>query len=154
MFIRHEVILDARGLDRHSKRIQQSSKALDGYVVKTVLPASQRRTDQTINAEPGPHRRPTEWESEKQRRWWFAVGVHQWHGRTGKVRQWKVRTQTGEGSGQIVAANPAAHAKYVYGPYQQRMHKPTWMNVETYRSVESNHLIRDVIRGWVQVNGA
>lgn len=154
MFVRHEVILDTRGLDRHSKRIQQSSKALDSYVVKMVVPASQKRTNDTINAEPGPHKRPTEWQSEKQRRWWFAVGVHQWHGRTGAVRKWKVGVKAERGSGTISATNPAGHAKYVYGPYQQKMHKPTWMNVETYRSAESNHLIRDVIRGWVQVNGA
>lgn len=33
----------------------------------------------------GAHQRPTAWQSDKQRGYWYAVGIHQWSGRTGRA---------------------------------------------------------------------
>ena len=155
MYVEYDLQIDTRAITARQKRVGSAKSALDRHVVRVVIPASQKRTDKGINADPSPHKhRNDEWESEKQRRWWFAVGVHQWHGRTGAVRKWRIVGVIGQGGGIISANNPAAHAKYVFGPYQQKMHRPTWMNIDTYRRHEGQQLAIDVVRGWVKVNEA
>lgn len=155
MFIEYDLRMDTRAIEARRKRVAGSKAALDKYVTRVVIPASQKRTDKGINADPGPHRhRDNEWDSEKQRRWWFAVGVHRWHERTGAVRKWRIAGVVGQGAGIIAAHNRAVHAKYVFGPYQSRIHVRTWMHIDTYRRIEGQQLAIDVIRGWIKVNEA
>lgn len=149
MFIVPEIVLDTRALTRRLARVRDAARALDAQVQRVVLPASQQRTDKTINADPGAHvHRRDEWTSEKQRRWWFAVGVHRWQGRTGAARRWRIELTRGASGGTIQATNPARHARFVFGPYQQKMHRATWMPVDTYKRAESQALAQDVRRAW------
>lgn len=75
----------------------------------------------------GAHKRPTDWQSDKQRRWWFAVGIHQWSGRTGRQEaSWRTDTRTSEAGGimRYWSTNPAS--VFIQGYQQQQMHFGTW----------------------------
>lgn len=92
------------------------------------------------------HQRPTLWQSPKQRRWWFAVGVHQWQGRTGALeRGWKRTIAIDDSGGLFSVYNTQPYKTFVQGIWQQRMHRGTWANedqtVQKYRIIAQGRLI-------------
>lgn len=79
----------------------------------------------------GAHKRPTKWQSAKQRRWWFAVGRKSWSGRTGRQQQsWRTDTRMSSDNGimRYWSTNPAS--VYIQGFRQQVMHFGTWKREE------------------------
>lgn len=92
------------------------------------------------------HQRPTLWQSPKQRRWWFAVGIHQWQDRTGALeRGWKRTIDIDDAGGLFSVYNTQPYKIFVQGIYQQRMHRGTWANedqtVQKYRIIAQGRLI-------------
>lgn len=154
MFAKPQITLNLTPFQQQQRTIIEASTKLNIYVHQVVQPASQRRADATINAAPGPHKRPTNWQSEKQRRWWFAVGVKAWHGRTGRVRAWKIVGRYFKDGGELTAENDVPYARFVFGPDQQRMHFGTWTHRDTFIAQESALVIADIQAGWKLVSGA
>lgn len=75
----------------------------------------------------GAHQRPTDWQTAKQRAWWFAVGINQWKGRTGTLAKgWKTDLKVTQAGGIFRAWNTAPYATYVQGKNVQRMHRKVW----------------------------
>ena len=148
MFTRPEVIIPTQVLIDQQKRIAGAPARFQAEVERSLVPASQARTDATINTPRGAHKRPTDWQSQRQRRWWFAVGVHRWQGRTGTTNKWKIIAVRITDGGEIRATNSAPGAKYVFGHAQQRMHYGTWMHRDTYENAESAALTRDTYSAW------
>lgn len=154
MGVRVEVVLDIQALQIQQATIQAAPQAMSDYIQQMILPLSQQRTDATINTALGPHRRPTDWQTPKQRAWWFVVGITQWFGRK-QLQDWKVRNDVeSEGKGQIVSVNPMPGAGFIFKPaLQQRMHMGVWLDSETYAQTESSVLLQDFDTGWKAVNG-
>lgn len=153
MGARLEVVLDIQALAIQQATLQAAPAAMDQYVLQTVVPLSQERTDQTINTALGAHRRPTDFQTPKQRGWWFLIGVNQWQGRKQK-QDWSVGTESeSEGAGRIVAVNPMPGAPFIFGAQQQRMHVGVWLDQETYAQAERVALLQDFDTGWRAVNG-
>lgn len=151
MFARMVVDTPDETFIRVNKRLNEAPRRFEAGIERALIPASQQRTDTTINTPRGRHKRPTDWQSEKQRRWWFAVGVKRWSGRTGTTNKWRVVHVARQGGGEIRAVNAAPGAPYVFGPRQQRMHVGTWLNRETYASAERRELRTGVLTLWQQV---
>lgn len=132
-------------------RLLQVVPRLQTRIASDVLPRSQARTDATINRPLGAHRRPTDFETPKQRRWWFAVGVTLWHGRKDK-QDWVVQHEVTAAGGRIVVVNPMPGAKYVFvPPFQQRMHVSTWLDSDTYAQQEGAAASQDIQALWTDV---
>jgi hypothetical protein len=123
------------------------------YVEAVVKPLSQARTDTTINVALAPHSRPTDWQTPKQRAWWFAVGINLWKGRKPK-QDWTIKAVVLPNGGAITASNDMRGSPFVFKPgLQQRMHRGVWMDTETYRRRELVPLRRDMRQGWRDVTG-
>lgn len=144
---------DTSALDAQLNRFLNIQDRFQSQLLRTVLPASQERTDATINVEPGAHQRPTLWESPRQQHWWFAVGRFLWNGRTGAVRTWTIlaRLLSG-GAGEVVAQNLTDYWQFVFGPQQQMMHMGTWLSLDSYLSVEQPQLISNIQDAWTGAN--
>lgn len=98
-------------------------------VKRDIRPYISQRVDQTLRIEPGKPKYPIRWQSEKQRKAYFATDGFG-HGipykRSHKTaRGWSVRGDYKNGFGGITIANTAPHAKYVFGPRQQLFHSDT-----------------------------
>jgi len=116
-------------LARQSALVASTEQRLTVLVQRRILPVVQRDVDRTLNADAPKPSYPIPWQSEKQRKAYFATkgfgrGIPS--KRTGKVRAWKARFVKRGGSYVIEAVNPVSYARYVYGPQQQRMHAGRW----------------------------
>lgn len=138
-------------LTPQQQRLQTALPRLQAAIAAEIVPEAQARTVTTINKEPGAHIRPTAWQSEKQRRWWFAVGIKTWHGRTGAVRAWRIVHRANANGGEIRAENNVPYARYVFQPpFQQKMHVRTWMNSTVWAQQEGEVLAKAVGAVWAQ----
>lgn len=148
--IRATVRLPTAVFEAQQLRIKGSVQRFQSFIQINVLPRSQARTDTTINQPLAAHKRPTDWQTPKQRRWWFKVGVHLWQGRKAK-QDWLVQHEVEGSGGQIVAVNPMPGAKYVFmPPTQQRMHMGVWMTTTDYAQAENAALVDDVRTAWME----
>lgn len=151
MFNRPEVTTSMTGIDEQVRTLAQATTLMQEYVDLVMLPRSQKRTDASINTALGAHRRPTDWQTPKQRRWWWAVGVFLWHGRK-KLQDWRVQHRRQNNGGGINAINEMPGARYVFTPpFQQRMHVGVWLASPTYAKNEAELLSDDLQRGWRQI---
>lgn len=128
------VAFDTQVLNDIQAYAQQLPDLVDEGVRRDIRPFVSQRVDQTLRREPPPPKHPLRWQSEKQRRAFFATDGFG-HGTTGYkrrhklVKRWQVRADYRQGFGGIRVTNPAPHAQYVFGPVQQLFHKDTgWAN--------------------------
>lgn len=105
------------------------------------------RTDFLAEIAPslGAHKRPTDFQSPRQKGWWFKIGVHLWHGRTGALEKgWRADLKTSEAGGIFSVYNVEPSKVFVQGFRQQRMHFGTWRNEQTvivkYRIIAQTRL--------------
>ncbi len=97
----------------------------------------------------GAHKRPTDWQVPKQRRFWFwalKMGVITWAGRTGALsKAWKAIIKIDDNGGLFSISNNRPEKAYVQGVFQQRMHVGVWVNEEViipkYRVIAQGKLI-------------
>lgn len=129
MLSRPEVTSNSKALFDQNSRIARSP---------SLLPIAYERSVRGLRAEfvkelatpRGAHQRPTEWQSDKQRRWWFAVGVKTWHGRTGATgKGWRTDLKTTQQGGLFRYWNVVPTWIFVQGHRVQRMHKNVWNQV-------------------------
>lgn len=154
VFIKPEIVVPTVVFDNQRKTIKDAPRKFALYADAVIKPLAQGRADTTINVALAPHRRPTDFQTPKQRAWWFAVGVHRWSGRKPK-QDWRVVVIVRSADGEFVASNPMPGAPFVFKPgLQQRMHIGTWLDTETYAKRERAGLIRDVRQGWRDVTRA
>jgi hypothetical protein len=108
---------------------QSLPELVDEGVRRDLRPFVSQMVDKTLRVEPGKPKYPLRWQSEKQRRAYFATnGFGQGipYKRTHKTaRGWSVRADYKSGFGGITITNSAPHAKYVFGPPQQLFHSDT-----------------------------
>lgn len=75
----------------------------------------------------GAHIRPTAFQTPKQRRWWFAVGIHQWQARSGALeKSWKTDLKVSAIGGLFRIYSTSPSERFVQGEQAQRMHKSVW----------------------------
>lgn len=152
MFVRPEVVPPTVVLAQRQKQLLDAPRRFALYADAVIKPLAQGRADVTINVALGAHKRPTDWQTPRQRAWWFVEGRLRWKGRKPK-QGWKITVSAHSDGGEVVASNAMPGAKYVFNPrYQQRFHKGIWLDTETYRQRELVPLRRDVLEGWGTVN--
>lgn len=107
--------------------------AMGQYVANVVQPAVERAVMEQVAPYPGPVRYPIEWQSERQRRAFFATdgfGSGIPYQRTGRLYAgWRTDLDRRQLTGYLTIRNTAPYAGYVYGSLvvtatyvQQRMH--------------------------------
>jgi hypothetical protein len=75
----------------------------------------------------GAHRHKKGEMTPKQQRWWWAVGVKTWKGRTNKLQKgWRTDVKTTQAGGVFRYWNVVPYKLYVQGFKQQKMHAGTW----------------------------
>lgn len=126
MFSRPEIIVPTAALELQNDRLVQSPALLN-----TAFDRAIRRLRSAFVKEAGTpkgaHKRPTDWQTAKQRAWWFAVGVNQWKGRTGTLQKgWRTDLKVTTAGGVFRAWNVVPYKPYVQGDKVQRMHKNVW----------------------------
>lgn len=101
----------------------------------------------------GVHRRPTAFQSVKQRAWWFAVGVHQWQGRSGgQERGWRTDTRTSEAGGLMRYWNVNPSSVFIQGFRQQQMHFGTWKREDDAVAEFQPQAIERIQQSWLTVS--
>lgn len=125
-FVKPEVTVPTALLDANADAARQSPRLMQTAFERDVR--FLRPLFLKIIAPPlGAHKRPTEWESPKQQRWWFGVGRKAWRGRTGRQQQgWRTDTKTTREGGIFRYWNVNPASIYIQGFRQQRMHFGTW----------------------------
>lgn len=130
-YIRTQVEVDFTPL----KQIEQRGRAMPALLQTAVRrEIGGLRSDFLAEIAPplGAHKRPTDFETPKQRGWWFKVGIHLWHGRTGALEKgWRADLKTTNEGGIFSVFNVAPSKVFVQGFRQQRMHIGTWQNEKT-----------------------
>jgi hypothetical protein len=96
---------------------------------RSIFPRATRLVKRKLGQAPGPVKHPIEWTSEKQRRAFFATDGFG-HGipyqRSGNLeRMWEVVILTSRTGFTLSVRNPNPAAPFVYGIWQQQMHKNT-----------------------------
>ena len=114
-------------LDNLEQAHRHVSDAVQGYTKQELQPLVNQRVDATLRREPPVFRGKRTWNSEKQRRAYFATDGFG-HGipyrRTGQYPEgWRVLGIFAPDSSAIVLFHPWTKAKYVVGFRQQEMHK-------------------------------
>lgn len=126
MFSRPEIIVPTEILNLQNDRLVQSP-ALLNTAFERATRNLRRQFTKEAGTPKGAHKRPTDWQSEKQSRWWWAVGVFLWHGRTGTLeKSWHTDLKTEQNGGLFRVWSSAPHEMFVQGAQVQRMHASVW----------------------------
>ena len=126
-------------------------RSIRGDVEARVLPLLQK--------EPGKPSYPIAWQTERQRRAYFATngfGAGIPYRRTHALAQgWRLVWKVTDGGGVIRVENPANVTRYVYGPNQQRFHALTgWMSLADIDDIVLDESVRAqdmLIVGWYSI---
>lgn len=126
MFSRPEIIVPTAVLDLQHDRLVQSPKLLTTAFERAIRNL-RRSFVKEAGTPKGAHKRPTDWQTPKQRAWWFAVGINQWKGRTGTLeKSWKTDLKVTAAGGVFRGYSTAPYSVFVQGKQVQRMHKNVW----------------------------
>jgi hypothetical protein len=126
VYSKPEVTVPTALLDANAQTARRSPRLMETAFRRDVVFI--RRELLKRLAPKGAHKRPTKWQSDKQRAWWFAVGVKSWRGRTGaQEKGWRTDTKTTQAGGVLRFWNVNPAHVYVQGFRQQRMHFGTWV---------------------------
>ena len=150
-FSRLQITTNTSQIEAQNRRILASSRLLNAEIQRTVVPNVQSRLKNTLNKPAPPHRRPTLWQSAKQMRWWFAVGIKFWHGRTGRVLAWIVKAIYRRDGGDMSLANPVPYSRFVFQPpFKQRMHA-VWQDSTQYSQTEARRVSLLIADAWHRI---
>lgn len=123
------VEVDTAILDALVEAAREAPRTVRVVVTRQILPALERRLLPRLRETPGPPRYPLAWQTERQRRAYFATdgfGAGIPYRRTGSLAgAWAVEARIGDQEGVIEVTNTSEIAQYVYGPSQQRFHAQT-----------------------------
>lgn len=127
MYASPEVAVPTALLQANAEAARQSPKLME-TAFKRDMRFLRAEFLKRISTPRGAHKRPTKFQSAKQRGWWFAVGVKTWSGRTGRLQKgWRTDTKTTQAGGLFRYWNVHPYALYVQGFKQQKMHEGTWV---------------------------
>lgn len=115
------------------KRVQQFARDYPDLarqsVFTNIVPFVDRRVEIQLRRNvPGPAKKPIQWTSEKQRRWFFWTFSDEDlpYRRTGKLpAAWEVLTRVTENGLTISIVNDNPAAPFVYGRWKQQFHTNT-----------------------------
>lgn len=130
--IRPEVVVDTKVLELQHDRLVQSPKLLNTAFERAIRNLRQDFVREASTPK-GAHEQPTDFETPKQRRYFFWAiknKVIQWLGR-GKganplEKSWKTDLKTTNEGGIFRAWSTAPHEVFVQGEHVQRMHRNVW----------------------------
>lgn len=126
MFSKPEIIVPTEVFNLQHDRLVKSPALLNTAFERAVRNL-RRQFVKEAGTPKRAHQRPTDWQTARQRRWWFAVGVHGWRGRTGTLeKSWKTDLKVSAAGGLFRAWSTAPYAVFVQGKQVQRMHKNVW----------------------------
>lgn len=142
-------VFDAvRNTSKSSALMRRTFDRFTRGLAQTVLKQAQRY--------PGKVKRPLEWQSQKQRRAFFATnGFGRGFGarRTGRLRSgWQVKLRYDTNEGLLKLTNDAPYAWYVQGSAQQNFHRNTgWTRVDRLIDSAQKQFVEQVIDAWIEV---
>jgi hypothetical protein len=131
------------GLKQFARDFPQQSTAIVGEIFdRRVAPYAKK----ILTAVPPEHQHQKGEMTAKQNRWWWAVGIKNWKGRTGKLlRSYGVGVFVFEDEVSLSLKNKARHFKYTKGKRKQRMHivwRPISEDLATIKA-ETDFALRD-----------
>jgi hypothetical protein len=127
MFVKAEITVPTALLEANADAARRSPRLME-TAFKRDQTFLQREFLKIIAPPRGAHKRPTKWQSAKQRAWWFAVGRKTWRGRTGAQQKgWRTDVKTTSAGGVLRYWNINPSSTYIQGARQQRMHVGTWV---------------------------
>lgn len=134
----------------------RKSSALMRRVFEQYTRAQAQRLLKQAQRYPGKVKYPIQWQSQKQRRAFFATnGFGRGIGkrRTGRLRAgWQVKLRYGSNEGFLTLKNDVQYAWYVSGSAQQNFHRNTgWARVDKLVDAAQKEFADQVIEAWVQV---
>jgi hypothetical protein len=152
VFAKPEITVPTALLERNAEAARQSPKLMHVAFERAV-----RRLRTQIVAELatplGAHKRPTRWQSAKQRRWWFGVGRKTWSGRTGNLSKgWKTQLTLTPQGGLFTVFNKVPYKRFVQGNQAQRMHFGTWRQEDAVIAKFQEQAAIVVHETWVTVS--
>lgn len=126
MTSRPEITSSSKMLFEQNRRIAASPSLLPVAYERSVR-GLRRDFVKELATPLGAHKRPTDFETPKQRRWWFAVGVKLWRGRTGTTgKGWRTDIKTTTRGGLFRYWNVVPTWIFIQGARVQRMHRNVW----------------------------
>lgn len=130
MLSRPEITTTSKSLFEQNQRIAASPQLLNTAYARSVR-GLRRDFVKELATPLGAHKRPTDWQTDKQRRWWWAVGVKLWHGRTGRLgKGWRTDIKTTRSVGVFRYWNVVPSWIFVQGERMQQMHRYAWRNIQ------------------------
>jgi hypothetical protein len=130
------------GLTQFARDFPQEATAIVGEIFdRRVAPYAMK----ILTAVPPEHQHQKDEMTPKQNRWWWAVGIKIWKGRTGKLlRSYETGVFIFEDEVSLSLKNKAKHFKYTKGKRKQRMHI-VWRPISEDLAIikdETDHALR------------
>jgi hypothetical protein len=130
-----DAAISTEWLDELQEAFEYIPVAISRYAHRELRPFASQWVDRTLRQEPGPVQYPIEWESEKQRRAYFAsdgfghgIPYQRSHD---YVNAWHVTADYTGGLTSINVRNDLPESDFIGGRRQQRFHKNTgWANAQ------------------------
>lgn len=128
-----DAAISTEWLDELQEAAEFIPEAVDRFARKDLRPFASQMVDRTLRREPGPVAYPIEWETEKQRRAFFATDGFG-HGipysrSHDYVNAWHVTADYEGGLTAINVRNDLDESDFIGGRRQQKMHRNTgWPN--------------------------
>lgn len=129
LYSRPEITTTSKSLFEQNQRIA-ASPALINTAYERSVRGLRRDFVKEMSTRTAPHKRPTEWQTPKQRRWWWAVGVHLLN-RLHPSKGWRTDIQTTTLGGVFRYWNVVPTWIFVQGERMQRMHRYSWRTIQT-----------------------
>lgn len=121
-----DVAVPLEVLELQHDRLVQSPTLLNTAFDRAIRSLRQQFVEEAGTPK-GAHIRPTDFQTDRQRRWWFKVGVHTWSGRTGALeKSWKTDLKVTAIGGVFRAYSTSPAEPFVQGAQVQRMHQSVW----------------------------
>lgn len=150
--IRIDVTVDTDVLEAISEAAERAPQRVSRAYSKAISRTQKRMLDD-LRAYPGPVKRPFKWQSDRQRRAYFATNGFG-HGipyvRTNALRDsWSVRVRSKLDSSIYTVENDTDYADFVMGEHQQIGHANTgWNDAKTIIDLYREELVDTLIDVW------
>jgi len=160
MTVSAKLSIDTDIIDAIKDAVKQSPRAIDALMNGSIRNDTKQRLLKALSVTPGPVVLPVEWETDKQRKAFFASnGFGRGFGakRTGEISNaWELEGESKNGTGDFIIFNPKKAAQYLYGPRQQRFHIQTgWIGESQIDAIireESEKTSDALILGWFSIS--
>lgn len=151
-----KVTVDADVLSALEETYQRSPRTISTFLNRSLLPQYVKRAQQELTPYPWPVKYPIEWQSERQRRaFWatdgFGAGIP--YQRTRNLQHsWAFDIMTYPEGADVEIGNNADYARFVIGDWQQHFHANTgWPQIEDEAACLTHDLTDDVIDLYFQI---